>query len=262
MEEEPIVEVQEPTPFRVEVAKSVISQLLTVIQMNYEQVTIKSTTGKVFGILAEPYCMLFDYYATMKFSVFKEASTEKVMTIACKNDNHDIKDLGISFTEEQCQFFVDTVPKLFSSTLNLSGKQIVWLFKFFDTFTINELIGQTILDNISISSYNKMHILDQIICECANKNPGPYLSQIYKKVITDLWITVDNWTLPLITYSLDRNIIVKILKDDHNYQQSKDEGKLFRDIVNKVVELNRLAESNQIKKISMKAFLDIMACLK
>jgi len=247
MEEVPIVPAKENPfhPFHMEIIQTMLPLLMENMQMTYDTVTIKSENGKTFGSLLEPYCLIFNYYTNLKFGNFKEAATgTKIMTLPSQ------------YTDEECEFFVEIIPKLFTSTIKLSGRQLVWLFKFFDTFVINDQIGETLLKNIPIYSDNKSYIVDQLIIECAGKNPGPYMMKLYEKVIPGLSLAIGEWTPSLLTFSVGRNIIIKSLKSD-DYKCS-DETKLFEDILIKIKELTKTSSY----KISFKAFLDIMACIR
>ncbi len=236
----------EPTPYYMNLTKDTFPKLLNIIQSNYDSVNIRTFDGKVVGTLPEPYCLIFEYYSTMKFSGFVEAkSNTKVMT------------MPPDFTEEECQFFVDIIPKLFMNTIELSGKQIVWLFKFFGVLLVNSDFGKICLQNVPMYNEHKLALLNYAVSECSGKNPGIYLTEILKLASENIDLHISDLAASLLSYPLGRNVIVKLLKDDNC--KCGDETQLFIDLVNKIYELNKKTPEHQI---SLKAFLDIMACIR
>lgn len=246
MEEEKVVQkeekvVQKPE-FYLSISDQTIGHLMNIIEMSNQSVQIRTESGTVVGNLAEPFCLLFDYYETMKFSKFKD-SDKKIMTLP--------------FADEECKFFVETIPKLFTNMVSLSGKNIVWILKMFDILQIKSEIGEVFFQNISLNSYfDKIKLIDQLIIECSGKIPGNYLKRLFDEA-TKIEIEYDDITASMLTYSVGRNILMKSMKKDS--YNCINETKLFQTIIKKVDEFNKEKDSF---KISFKAFLDLMACIR
>ncbi|ARF09940.1 hypothetical protein Indivirus_6_6 [Indivirus ILV1] len=232
--------------YDVNINSAMIPQLLEIIKKNYNSVDIKTSDGKLVGSLPETLCLMFEYYSAMQSSSFLESKSDtKVMT------------MHPDFTEEQCYFFVEVIPKILIGKLDFSIKKIIWLFKFFDILLINDNVGNMCLSNIPINYNNSMAFLSQAVEECSGKNQGKYLGQILNIASKNLILDIVNLPGSLLTYPLGRNSVVKLLKD--NKYKCTTEMNLFMDLFNRIREINKLQPNH---KISFKAFLDIMACIR
>ena len=246
-------EVKEPekevVTYAVPMCKESSLILSSIMEANFPIVTIKYQ-DKVVGRLPEVYLMIFEYFVTMSKGKFKEAfDINKTITISDE------------FTLEQSQFFVDIIPKLFLPDLQLSNSQLCWITKFFDTFIVNQEIGESFFNNININNLDTLQLLDCIISVTAGREPANNMKRLLTMTITNMNInTVQDIRLigrNLFTYSMGRNIIIQFLKS--NKLNINNETDLFIELVKKVQEINKAEEKY---KISEKAFLDLMSCIR
>lgn len=241
MEEEKVIQEEKRTQkFHTGITES-ISHLMNIIEMSFSSVTIKTEDGQIVGTLPEPLCMIFGYFETMKFSSFKDSNA---------------KTLTLPFCEEYSKLFVSSMQKLFTNDLALSGKQCIMLLKIFDTLIINEDIGESFYSSILKNIYNYREIINQIIIECSGKNQGPFMKRIFEHVIKEYNFILEDATSTILTYSLGRNQLMKELKSDTYF--CINETDLFLSIITKISKINKKSDF----KISFKAFLDLMACVR
>lgn len=231
-----------------QVSKDANTILTDIIKLNYPTVLIKSGKGQTLAEFPEPYCMIFEFYTTMKFGNFKEAKSEiKVMTLSSE------------YSEEQCQFFVQIVPRLFTGELRLVGQELVWLIKFFDEFMVIQDLADSCFSKIHIDDSDKLKLLNYIVFEVAGKIPGPNMSKLLNMVLDGICLeSIQNDIGPaLFTFSFGRNILTKLLKSQSYV--CTDETALFNSLVQKIKQIN---DNEKEKKISIKAFYDILACIR
>ena len=219
----------------------------SLLEMNSESVAIKKANSNItFGSLPEVYCSMFDYYLTMKCGKFKEAT-----------DDNKVFTLLATYTDDQCHFFVNIVPRLFFHNLKLTYQELTWLMKFFDDFLVNDEIAESCFQKIHVYSNDKILLLNYIIEQIAGKQPGRHITKLLQIAINDIQLdSISQLGNNLFTYAFGRNIVIQILKND---KYSTDETKLFLDLVNKVKEIN----SNLVNfKVSEKAFYDFLSCCR
>lgn len=233
-------------------SKTANSILLGLIHMNYPVVQIKTSTGDILAEFPEPYLMIFDYYVTMKLGKFKEAMTAdtKIMTLTLLPD----------YTLEQCKFFVEIIPKLFTGELNLGGQQLVWLIKFFDDLLVVPDMVQACFDKIKIYHVDKLKLLNYVIIQVAGKSPGPHMTKLLNLVIDDIQLdslASDIVGPALFTFAFGRNILTQLIKSPK--YSCHNETQLFITLIHRIKDIN---EKEKDHKMSIKALYDIMACIR